>query len=134
MPRHENRATLVYSADDLFGVVAGVKDYPLFVPWCNGARIHRENRWEIIAERVIGFSPFQESLTSQVTLDRRKPPAINFNFLSSPPDASPSPAGSRLSMRSCQGIPDLAAGDLCSPSGVIPRQCRPFVGTRLCAA
>ena len=36
------------------------------------------------------------------------------------------------SMRSCPGVPDLAAGDLCPPSGVIPRQWRPFVGTRLC--
>jgi coenzyme Q-binding protein COQ10 len=70
MPRHEDRATLIYSADELFGVVADVKDYPLFVPWCNGARIHREDQREIIAELVIGFGPFQESLTSQVTLDR----------------------------------------------------------------
>ena len=47
---------------------------------------------------------------------------------------APSPAGSRLSMRSRRGVPDLAAGDLCPPSGVIPRQCRRFVRTRLCVA
>jgi coenzyme Q-binding protein COQ10 len=70
MPRHEERATLAYSADELFEVVADVKDYPLFVPWCSGAHIHREDQREIIADLVIGFGPFQESFTSQVTLDR----------------------------------------------------------------
>jgi len=70
MPRHEEQATLAYSADELFGVVADVKSYPLFVPWCSGARIHRADAHEIIADLVIGFGPFQESFTSEVTLDR----------------------------------------------------------------
>src|ERR1700692_4335769 len=70
MPRHEEKATLAYGADELFAVVADVKDYPLFVPWCGGARIQRENQQEIIAELFIGFGRFQESFTSQVTLDR----------------------------------------------------------------
>ena len=70
MPRHEQRATLAYGADELFAVVADVKNYPAFVPWCSGARIRREDQREIIADLVIGFGPFQESFTSQVTLDR----------------------------------------------------------------
>jgi coenzyme Q-binding protein COQ10 len=70
MPRHEEQATLPYSADELFDVVADVKDYPLFVPWCSRARIHHEDPREVIAELVIGFGPFQESFTSKVTLDR----------------------------------------------------------------
>ena len=70
MPRHEEQATLAYSADELFDVVADVKDYPLFVPWCSGARIHSADERQIVADLVIGFGPFQESFTSQVTLDR----------------------------------------------------------------
>ncbi len=70
MPQHEERATLRYSADELFAVVAKVKDYPAFVPWCSGARLHHEDEREIVAELVIGFGLFQESFTSQVTLDR----------------------------------------------------------------
>ena len=70
MPRHEEQATLAYGADELFAVVADVKDYPLFVPWCSGARILQEDQREIIADLVIGFGPFQESFRSQVTLDR----------------------------------------------------------------
>ena len=70
MPRHEEQKTLAYTADELFTVVADVKDYPSFVPWCTGARIYRDGPQEIIAELEIGFGPFQESFTSQVTLDR----------------------------------------------------------------
>ena len=70
MPRHEEQKTLAYTADELFSVVADVKDYPSFVPWCTGARIYRDGPQEIIAELEIGFGPFQESFTSQVTLDR----------------------------------------------------------------
>lgn len=70
MPRHEEQATLGYTADELFSVVADVKDYPAFVPWCSGANIQRESQQEIVADLQIGFGPFQESFTSQVTLDR----------------------------------------------------------------
>ena len=70
MPRHEEQKTLAYTADELFSVVADVKDYPLFVPWCSGARITREDQREIIADLDIGFGVFHESFTSQVTLDR----------------------------------------------------------------
>ena len=70
MPRHEERATLAYSVDELFAVVADVRDYPSFVPWCNGVRILHENEREIVADLSIGFGPFQESFRSQVTLER----------------------------------------------------------------
>ena len=40
------------------------------MPWCSGANIRREDQQEIIADLDIGFGPFQESFTSQVTLDR----------------------------------------------------------------
>jgi coenzyme Q-binding protein COQ10 len=70
MPRHEEQKTLAYTPDELFSVVADVKDYPSFVPWCAGARIHRESPHEIVAELEIGFGPFRESFTSEVTLDR----------------------------------------------------------------
>ena len=50
--------------------MADVKDYPLFVPWCSSALIHRDDPHGIIADLVIGFGPFQESFTTQVTLDR----------------------------------------------------------------
>jgi coenzyme Q-binding protein COQ10 len=70
MPRHEEQKTLPYTADELFSVVADVKDYPSFVPWCASAHILREGPQEIIAKLEIGFGPFRESFTSEVSLDR----------------------------------------------------------------
>jgi coenzyme Q-binding protein COQ10 len=70
MPRHEEQATLAYTVEELFAVVADIKDYPSFVPWCSGARIVQEEQTQVIADLVIGFGPFQETFRSQVTLDR----------------------------------------------------------------
>jgi coenzyme Q-binding protein COQ10 len=70
MSRHEEQRILPYTADELFSVVADVRQYPSFVPWCSGAHIHREGEREIIADLEIGFGPFQESFTSQITLER----------------------------------------------------------------
>ena len=72
MPRHEEQATLAYGADELFAVVADVKEYPAFVPWCGGARIVREDPQKLNADLMIGFGLFQESFRSQVTLKRPK--------------------------------------------------------------
>jgi len=70
MSHHAEQATLTYTADELFAVVADVRHYPLFVPLCSGAHVRHEDAREIIAELVIGFGPFQESFTSHVGLDR----------------------------------------------------------------
>ena len=70
MPRHEEQTILPYGAEELFSVVADIKDYPSFVPWCSGATIRHENARQIIADLVIGFGPFQESFASEVSLDR----------------------------------------------------------------
>jgi coenzyme Q-binding protein COQ10 len=70
VPRHEEQKTLGYAAEELFAVVAAVKEYPAFVPWCTGARIQHEDPGEIVADLEIGFGPLRESFTSQVDLDR----------------------------------------------------------------
>lgn len=70
MPRHEEQKTLAYTADELFSVVADIKDYPAFVPWCTSAHIRRETPQDVIAELEIGFGPFRERFTSEVKLDR----------------------------------------------------------------
>jgi coenzyme Q-binding protein COQ10 len=70
MPRHEEQKTLAYTADELFSVVADIKNYPSFVPWCTSAHIRRETPQDVIAELEIGFGPFRERFTSEVKLDR----------------------------------------------------------------
>jgi len=70
MPRHEEGATLAYRAEELFTVVANIRDYPSFVPGAAARVFLREDPQQIIARPVIGFGPFQETFRSQVTLDR----------------------------------------------------------------
>lgn len=70
MPSHSEHKLLPYTSDQLFDMVADVRDYPLFIPWCQGARIRQSGPKLIVAELEIGFGPFRERFTSHVDLDR----------------------------------------------------------------
>jgi coenzyme Q-binding protein COQ10 len=70
MPSHTEHKLLPYTPDQLFEVVADVKDYPRFIPWCQGARIRQSGEKLVVAELEIGFGPFRESFTSHIDLDR----------------------------------------------------------------
>jgi len=70
MPSHTESKVLPYTAEQLFDMVADVKDYPRFIPWCQGARVRKSEQKLIVADLVIGFGPFHESFTSHVDLDR----------------------------------------------------------------
>ena len=70
MPSHSEQLLLPYSPEQLFDIVADVKDYPRFIPWCQEARIRQSDPALIIADLSIGFGPFRESFTSHVDLDR----------------------------------------------------------------
>ena len=70
MPSHSETRLLPYRQDELFDIVADVKDYPSFIPWCKGARVRGSKLNMTIADLDIGFGPFKESFTSHVELDR----------------------------------------------------------------
>jgi coenzyme Q-binding protein COQ10 len=70
MPNHAEHKLLPYTPDQLFDMVADVKDYPLFIPWCQAARIRQSGEKLIVADLEIGFGPLRESFTSHVDLDR----------------------------------------------------------------
>jgi coenzyme Q-binding protein COQ10 len=70
MPAHSEHKLLPYTADQLFDMVADVKDYPRFIPWCQAARIRQSEEKLIVADLEIGFGPFRESFASHVELDR----------------------------------------------------------------
>jgi coenzyme Q-binding protein COQ10 len=63
---------LPYPAEDLYNVVANVRDYPNFLPGCKKAIIHSETSDEILAELVIGYKMFTERFLSQVLLTPNK--------------------------------------------------------------
>lgn len=63
-----------YSASDMFSLVAGVEQYPDFLPWCAGARIRKREQIgtnEVLtADLIVAYKVFREQFTSRVSLDQ----------------------------------------------------------------
>ncbi|EFH10816.1 type II toxin-antitoxin system RatA family toxin [Pseudoroseomonas cervicalis] len=70
MPTHAEKRILRYTPEQLFNLVADVRRYPEFLPWCVGARVISQTETELVADLTIGFKMFRESFRSRVTLDR----------------------------------------------------------------
>ncbi len=72
MPSHSETRKLPYSADQMYGLVADVANYPEFLPWTAAARIRsREDRGDhevMLADLVVSFKVFRERFGSKVTL------------------------------------------------------------------
>lgn len=70
---HQTR-DVPYTADQMFALVAGIENYPAFLPWCVGARIRRremDNDNEVLtADLIVAYKMFREQFTSRVTLDK----------------------------------------------------------------
>ena len=82
MPTHAEKRVLPYSQEQLFDMVADVRRYPEFLPWCVGARIVSRTDQELIADLTIGFKMFRETFRSQVTLER--PNHVHVRYLTGP--------------------------------------------------
>ena len=70
MPTHAERRILRYSPEQMFDLVADVRRYPEFLPWCVGSRVLSRTEDELVADLTIGFRMFRESFRSRVTLER----------------------------------------------------------------
>ena len=82
MPTHGEKRVLPYTEEQLFDIVADVRRYPEFLPWCVGARIVSRTENELIADLTIGFKMFRETFRSQVTLER--PHHVHVRYLTGP--------------------------------------------------
>jgi len=63
-------------------MVADVRRYPEFLPWCVAARIVSRTDQELIADLTIGFKMFRETFRSQVSLNR--PQHVHVRYLTGP--------------------------------------------------
>lgn len=70
MPTHAEKRVLRYSQEQMFDLVADVRRYPEFLPWCVGARIISQTDQELVADLTIGFKMFRETFRSRVQLAR----------------------------------------------------------------
>lgn len=82
MPTHAEKRVLPYSQEQLFDMVADVRRYPEFLPWCVGARIITRTETELVADLTIGFKMFRETFRSQVVLER--PHHVHVRYLTGP--------------------------------------------------
>ena len=76
MTVHSEKRVISHSPEDLYKLVADVRAYPQFLPWCLASRIRRETPHELTADLIIGFNMFREHFTSHVELD---PEALKIN-------------------------------------------------------
>ncbi|XP_076851751.1 coenzyme Q-binding protein COQ10 homolog, mitochondrial [Brachyhypopomus gauderio] len=63
----ENR-TIGYSAEQLYNIIANVEEYQQFVPWCKKSKVTKGRNGNVQATLEIGFPPFIERYTSEVTV------------------------------------------------------------------
>jgi len=82
MPTHAEKRVLPFTDEQLFDMVADVRRYPEFLPWCVGARVVSRTDEELIADLTIGFKMFRETFRSQVLLTR--PNHVHVRYLTGP--------------------------------------------------
>jgi ribosome-associated toxin RatA of RatAB toxin-antitoxin module len=55
---------LGYSAQQMFDLVAGIEDYPKFLPWCGGVEIRERNGNTVVASVGINYHGVKQSFTT----------------------------------------------------------------------
>lgn len=68
MHRHTERRVLPFTPAQMYDLVADIEKYPLFLPWCSGARIRERRDALVVADLMISFKIYRERFTSKVTL------------------------------------------------------------------
>jgi coenzyme Q-binding protein COQ10 len=68
MHRHTERRVLPFTPAQMYDLVADIEKYPLFLPWCSGARVRERRDNLVVADLMISFKIYRERFTSKVTL------------------------------------------------------------------
>ena len=70
--KHEERRVVNHTPSNLYNLVADVKKYPEFLPWCLGARVKNTSLKSFEADLIIGIKIYKEIYSSKITLDKKK--------------------------------------------------------------
>ncbi len=82
MPTHAERRIVAYSPAQMYDLVADIKRYPEFLPWCISV-VEKSHTGNVIeADMAIGFKALREQFTSRVTLESGR--TINVEYLNGP--------------------------------------------------
>ena len=71
MTTHAEQRLIRHSPEQLFDLVADVRRYPEFLPWCLASRIRTQTDTTLVADLIIGFQVFKEQFTSHIQMDRK---------------------------------------------------------------
>ena len=71
MTVHAEKRVISHRPEELYELVADVRRYPEFLPWCMAARIREESDAALTADLIIGFQMFRERFTSYVEIDQQ---------------------------------------------------------------
>ena len=82
MPTHAERKVVPYAQGQIFDMVADIKRYPEFLPWCVACRITKTEDAVIWGDLMVGFKVFRETFTSKVTL--QAPDRIDVEYINGP--------------------------------------------------
>ncbi len=82
MPTHAQKKVLRHTPEQMFALVADVRRYPEFLPWCAACRVLSQDEQKLVADMTIGFKMFRETFRSDVTLSR--PDMIEVRYLNGP--------------------------------------------------
>jgi ribosome-associated toxin RatA of RatAB toxin-antitoxin module len=70
MPRVQKKVLLPHSCEQMYALVAGVDDYPRFLPWCSGAQVSERPDGLVLASVDINFRGIRQRFS---TLNRNQP-------------------------------------------------------------
>ena len=70
MTTHSEKRVIRHRPEHLYALVADVKSYPEFLPWCLASRIKKADDEKMVADLMIGFRLYREKFTSYVDLDQ----------------------------------------------------------------
>jgi len=70
MTAHTERQHLVYTAPQLFDLVADVQRYPEFLPWVIEARIRHRDDSTMLVDMTIGAGPLRKRFSTAAVLHR----------------------------------------------------------------
>lgn len=98
MPTHAQKKVLRYTPDQMYALVADVRRYPEFLPWCAAARIVEQDETRLVADMTIGFKVFRETFRSEVELEAGREVRVKylngpFRYLNNTWKFTPHPAG-----------------------------------------
>ena len=82
MPSHAETRVLPYTPEQMFDLVADVREYPRFLPWVAALRVRRDTETETLADMVVGFKGLRETFTSRVA--KLRPERIDVDYVDGP--------------------------------------------------